>query len=249
MNESVEASAEALFAARRDSRQIETVPGAWIPQSLDAAYVVQDAVMRREGAIGGWKVLAGDDPAPICSPIPASRFYQSGVRLDRSRLLIHLTEVEVAVRLATALPVRNAPYSSDEAVAAIGSVHAALEMCASSFAPAMNAPHLLKMADLQSNAAVIVGEGVPLAADTDFAALSAELSYDGKVVERTDTGASWAQIAAAVAYIANMASARGHGLKAGDVLITGARLKHPAVASHQIVGTVAGLPEVVLDLE
>ena len=245
----ISASAEAMVAARRNSRKLETVPGEWVPESLEAAYVVQDAVIAREGAVGGWKVLASDDPAPICSPIPASRFYQSGVRLDRAKLLIHLTEVEVAVRLAAPLPVRNAAYSVAEAVAAIGSVHAALEMCASSFAGSVNAPHLLKMADLQSNAAVIVGDGVPLATDTDFASLAADLSYDGTVVEHTDSGANWAQIAAAVAYIANMASARGHGLKAGDVLITGARLKHPAVASHHIVGKVAGLPEVVLELD
>lgn len=248
MSETVQALAEALFAARRDSRRIATVPEAWIPQSLDAAYVVQDAVMVHEGAIGGWKVLAGDDPAPICSPIPAARFHDSGVTLDRAGLLIHLTEVEVAVRLSQDLPVRSAAYSDAEAAAAIGTVHAALEMCATSFAPEVGAPHLLKMADLQSNAAVIVGAGVAAPLDADFATLPARLSYDGADVEQIAEGASWAQIIAAVRYIANVASARGHGLKAGDVLITGARLKHAATAAHHIVGTVAGLPEVVLEL-
>jgi 2-keto-4-pentenoate hydratase len=248
MTETILATAQALYQARRNSQPIETVADDWVPQSLPDAYVVQDAVMALEGAAGGWKVLAGEDAAPICSPIPASRFFASGARLDRAAMMIYLAEVEVAVKLGVTMAPKEGAYTSADAEAAIASVHAALEMCATSFAPAVKAPHLLKMADLQSNAAVIVGPASPHPMTADLTSLPVSLSYDGAEVASASTGASWQQILAAVAYLANEAIGRGLTLNAGDVIITGARVKFAADSAHHVQAQVGGLPQVHFEL-
>ena len=246
--DALEAAALAMVEARRTARPIDVVPPEWVPQTLAEAYRLQDAVMRHEGVAGGWKVLADGSDAPICSPIPKSRYFEDGATLDRAGLMIFLTEVEVAVRLGQTLAPKGAPYTAAEAAAAIASVHPALEMCATSFAADLNAPHLLKMGDLQSNAAVIVGAALPGGADIDFADLAIDLRYDGSSVEQTSQGAPWEQITQALAWLANHAIGRGQTLNAGDVIITGARIKHPAAGPLAIEARVAGMTPVRLAL-
>ena len=246
--ESLEAVATALVEARRTAKPIGAIPAAWVPQTLADAYRLQDAVMRREGVAGGWKVLAGAAGEPMCSPIPKSRYHADAATLDQAGLMIFLSEVEVAVKLGQTLAPKGTDYTPQEAAAAIVSVHAALEMCASSFAPEADAPHLLKMGDLQSNAAVIVGAPLLASTELDYTSLDIDLLYDGKSVAQTAEGASWQEITQAIAWLANHAISRGLTLNAGDVIITGARLKHPATSALAVEARLAGMPAVHLML-
>lgn len=241
-------TALALVAARRDARPISAVPSEWVPQSLAEAYRLQDAVMALEGPAGGWKVLAGGAGEPMCAPIPKSRYHASGASLDGAGLMIALSEVEVAVKLGQTLAPKGSAYLPQDVAKAIDSVHPALEMCASSFDDAADAPHLLKMGDLQSNAAVIVGAPLAAPARLDFAGLAIALNYNGTVVAETTEGASWGEIVAAVTWLANHAITRGLTLNAGDVIITGARLKHAASGRLEIAATLAGMETVRLTL-
>jgi 2-keto-4-pentenoate hydratase len=248
MSDAIEAAARALSDARRTAQPITAVPAEWVPQTLAEAYTLQDAVMRLEGAAGGWKVLAGGEGEPMCAPIPASRYHADGARLDPAGLMIFLTEVEVGVKLGQTLADKGTPYTPEEAAAAIVSLHPALEMCASSFDAGVEASHLLKMGDLQSNAAVIVGAALPAPAGLDLAGLEIALAYDGEAVASTAAGASWQQIVEAIAWLANHAISRGLSLNAGDVIITGARLKHPATGAMEVEARLAGMAPVTLTL-
>lgn len=249
MSDAIAAAAQALFDARRTAKPITTVPAEWVPQTLADAYRLQDAVMRHEGVAGGWKVLAGASGEPMCAPIPRSRYHADGASLDHAGLMIFLTEVEVGVRLGKTLAAKDAPYTPADAAAAIVSVHPALEMCATSFDASLDAPHLLKMGDLQSNAAVIVGPALPVPTGLDFASLAIALRYDGAVVAETAEGASWQQIVEAIAWLANHAISRGLTLNEGDVIITGARLKLPATGAMAIEAQLAGMAPVRLVLQ
>jgi len=196
----------------------------------------------------GWKVLAGAEGEPMCAPIPASRYHADGASLDQAGLLIFLTEVEVGVKLGRTLAEKGTPYTPEEAAAAIVSLHPALEMCASSFDAGAEASHLLKMGDLQSNAAVIVGAALPAPAGLDLANLDIALAYDGAPVAGTAVGASWQQIVEAIAWLANHAISRGLSLNEGDVIITGARVKHPATGPMEVEARLAGMAPVTLTL-
>lgn len=246
--EILRAAAQALFEARRSASPVSAVPAEWVPQTLSQAYRLQDAVMGLEGAAGGWKVLAGGPGEPMCAPIPKSRYHANGATLDGAALMIALTEVEVAVKLGQTLAPKGSDYSAQDVAEAIVSVHPALEMCASSFAAAVAAPHLLKMGDLQSNAAVIVGAPLAAPAALDYASLAIALRHDGAVVAETQEGASWEQILAAVAWLANHVISRGLTLNAGDVIITGARVKHDAMSPLRIEARLAGMEPVRLTL-
>ncbi|MDP2781282.1 fumarylacetoacetate hydrolase family protein [Devosia sp.] len=248
MSDALEDAALALFEARHTSRPITAFPASWVPQTLAESYRLQDAVMRHEGAAGGWKVLAGGEGEPMCSPIPKSRYHDNAATLDQAGLMVFLSEVEVAVKLGRTLARKATPYTPEDAAAAIVSVHPALEMCASSFAEAAEAPSLLKMGDLQSNAAVIVGAPLTPPTTLDFASLPIELRYGGAAVAQTEQGASWQEIVAAIAWLANHAISRGLALNAGDVIITGARLKYPATGPLAIEAELAGMAPVQVTL-
>ena len=150
--------------------------------------------------------------------------------------------------LGQALPPKGTDYTPQDVASAIVSVHPALEMCASSFAAAAEAPHLLKMGDLQSNAAVVLGAPMPVTSSTDYAQLKIALQHDGAVVAETAEGASWEQILEALAWLANHAISRGLMLNAGDVIITGARVKHEARSPLRIEAALVGMEPVRLTL-
>ena len=70
-------------------------------------------------------------------------------------------EAEVAFRLARDLPKRDKSYARDEIVAAIASMHPVIELVDTRFADFAKIDALSKLADNQSNAALIYGPAVP----------------------------------------------------------------------------------------
>ncbi|MBJ3786125.1 hypothetical protein [Devosia sediminis] len=81
----------------------------------------------------------------------------------------------------------------------------------------------MQLADLQSNGAVVVGRDLDRGITASLATLDVTLSLDGKAVNSVDKGASWDAIVKDIAWLAGHAEARGLPLKAGQVIITGAR--------------------------
>lgn len=66
-------------------------------------------------------------------------------------------EVEIAVRLATALPPRQGGYRRDQVIAAVGSVHLGIEILDSRLEEGGKAPFLLFLADRLGNAGYVLG--------------------------------------------------------------------------------------------
>ncbi|MGV8935734.1 MAG: hydratase [Allorhizobium sp.] len=73
-------------------------------------------------------------------------------------------EVEIAVRLETALPPRQDGYSRDAVISAIGSVHLGIEILDSRLEEGGKAPFLLFLADRLGNAGYVLGPELPKAA-------------------------------------------------------------------------------------
>ena len=212
--------ASALVAAHKGGPLIDTAPEALIPVDLDAVYAMQDEIIRQIGAVGGWKVAAGQGNPPLCSPIPAKRFFAAADLISSRPHRIFLAEIEVAVRLGADI---KPGASRSEVDAAIASLHPAIELVANPFVDRDAVPRNLQLADLQSNGAVVVGTALDRAMIAGLDNLAVTLELDGKPAHQGEKGASWEESLEAIAWLAGHAAGRGMPLTAGQVIITGAR--------------------------
>ncbi|MBN9334148.1 fumarylacetoacetate hydrolase family protein [Devosia sp.] len=224
MTVSQESLAKALISAHDGGPLVGPVDAADIPADMAAVYALQDRIMAGIGPNGGWKIVAGGQGEPLCSPIPANRYFSNGATLDAKIHRHFLAEVEVAVLLGADL--FDTP-NRFEVEAAIASVNPVLEMVANPFVDRDATPRNLQLGDLQSNGAVVVGPAVSNDIRAALPTLDVSLSYDGKTVKDVGTGASWDDIIAALVWLAPHAEKRGMPLKAGHTIITGARIAEP----------------------
>src|SRR5687767_6912826 len=120
----VKRAASLLIEGRRERRQAE--PFASGPASAEDAYAVQDAVARRLGPLGGWKVGAkAPGETPMVAPLLAELVRPSPADWPSSSLYMIGIEAELAFRLGHDVAPRSGPVPRDEIWASISSVHAA----------------------------------------------------------------------------------------------------------------------------
>lgn len=233
MTETITDFAARLIAAHDGGALIDSVPAQLVPADRAAAYALQDEIVRQIGPVGGWKILAGSKGEPICSPIPANRYFADGESISSAHYRFVLAEVEVAVKLD-----KDLPADADAALveAAIASIHPVLEMVGSPFVDRNTIDDNAKLGDLQSNGAVIVGPALDLAIKADLAALKVSLRLDGVDAKSTETGADWAAVVEAVRWLSGHAAGRGLPLRAGDIIITGSRVVAPHAPARLVEG-------------
>jgi 2-keto-4-pentenoate hydratase len=223
-NASAAQAALLLSRVRRTGERLVTFPEALIPQDRAAAYAVQDELIALEGEVGGWKIASGVEPIPLVSPILAHSFFKSGGTINIADLMARQVEVEVGLKLGADLPARSGGYSREEVEAAIEGFLPAFEIIGTRFAPSYEAAALLNIGDLQVNCAVVSGALV-----TDWQALSlGDLKLTltiGDTVFEADTGATLDVIIESIVWLANEGSLRQGGLRKGQIIITGSRLK------------------------
>lgn len=235
MTEDINGLIEHLVAGHDGGPLIETVPESLVPADLDAVYSMQDKIIQKLGNIGGWKVMAGGTGEPICAPIPASRYYENGATLRAHHHKLVLTEIEVAVRLGRDL---DGNADADTVDAAIGALLPAIEMVGSPFVDRDIIPANLKLADLQSNGAVVVGPDFSDEIKGELSSLAITLELDGVETANARSGASYEAIVEAIRWLASHAASRGMPLRSGQVIITGSRILHAQGSSRQISGNV-----------
>ncbi len=216
-------AADLLMRSRIDGHPLAALPDPLAPDTLAQAYAVQDATLERLGPSGGWKVAAKPDSEPRCAVIPACNFYQSGALIPVPDAGFDV-EVEVAFVFARDLVGRDTPYAADEVAEAIGSLHLAIELISSRFVDRKKLSPFSPIADLQSNAGVILGPEMADWRDLPLEALQLTLDLDRERIGLPVKNASFAATLPVLVWLANHAVARGHGLKRGDAVITGARI-------------------------
>lgn len=231
MTSALNALARSLAGAHDGGAPVGPVSADLVPADLAGVYALQDRIIEQLGPVGGWKVMAGGEGEPLCSPIPLNRYFPEGAELDANRHRLIITEVEVAVQLAADL----SPGGSVED--AIASLHPVLEFIGNPFVDRDATERNLQLGDLQSNGAVVVGPALDRGVIDALGALPVGLDYDDQTVKSGEGGASWTEIVAALEWLAPHAAARGLPLRAGHIIITGARILAPVTGARTIVGT------------
>jgi 2-keto-4-pentenoate hydratase len=210
------------LAARRNSGQ----PGPRLPESLrplelEDAWQVQLAVTRGLGqAVGGWKASPPSPGKLVAAPIyqpTLSRAATCAVPFPAGASAV-VVEPELAFVLANDLPPRAQPYTEVEVDAAIGAVHAALEICASRYTEHSSLPFPELLADGIVNNGLWLG---PELGGPDVSAFELTWQVAGETAQTAEATHPNGDPRTPLYWLANFLRERGVGLLAGQAVITG----------------------------
>jgi 2-keto-4-pentenoate hydratase len=217
-----EAAADWLLPAWQDRTAPRPgLPPALRPEDAAQAYAIQQAVMRRLGAIGGWKVgAAGPDAPCTCAPMPQAGHHLSPVRLPAAAWPARGVEAEIAFRMAHSLTPREAPYSRAEVLAAIDTCHPLIEVVQSRFASPASEDPLSMLADFAAHGCFVLGPSVPGWRARDFAAQPVELAFGARTVA-SRTGHPGGDMIRMLQYLADEGARWAGGVMAGQIVTTG----------------------------
>lgn len=232
MSDKVERLARVLAEAWTAGRTVPLPSLEEAPASRAEAYRVQDRMAEIIGGrVVGWKVGAtvkavqafeGHD-GPLPGRIFADRLFESPAEIP-ARLVTGLKiEAEFAFRLTRDLGPGEAPFTAEKIAGSIV-FHPALELAGSRYAPGTGnraARTFDGIADNGSSGAVVIGPAVQDWRGLDFDAMPIEATIDDSPPIQAYSGPYRRNPAVVTAETLNDLAARGIGLKAGDVILTG----------------------------
>jgi 2-keto-4-pentenoate hydratase len=130
-------AAAILWQNWQQRTRIDQLPPECRPADRAAGYSAQREIVSHSGQpVVGWKIAAtsaagqkhiGVD-GPLAGPLLANRVLENGATIPLDGNIMLVAEAEFAFKLGTALPKRANPYTHDEVLAAVDSLHPAIEV-------------------------------------------------------------------------------------------------------------------------
>ena len=255
------AAAKRLFDEHRAGARFTGLPADLRPRDIEEAHAIQDRLQALNeahglGPLAGWKValttpvmqrLAGIDH-PCAGGIHEAYVYRSPVeRKARGYVRIGI-EAEIAVRISADLA--GGGHTRDSVAAAVGGIAPSIEIVDDRGCDYDALDGLALVADNSFNFGVVLGPETEDWRGLDLPALGGRLVINGEVVgEGTGGAVMGGHPFEALAWLANALSARGRGLRAGDIVMTGSIVatKWPS-AGDEIAVAIDSLGEARLHL-
>jgi len=224
-----------LANARQTGNRLDALPCNEASLSLEQGFEIQQHVGVLAGKkVGGWKCALPKPGKWIVAPI----YTDSIVSCDRYPLGFATSTVriepELACVLGASLPARAAPYTADDIARAISQVHLALEVIDCRYTDPQKVPFEHLLADGLFNHGLVLGpRAISLSSNNLPTHLDVTLSHPGvEPVSIAGTHPDQDPVSPIV-WLANFLSARGIGLEAGQVVITGSYAGLLEVPTHQ----------------
>ena len=229
-----------LYRHWSEGTQLETLPPDLRPKDRAEAYQVQACI---EGytsqSLYGWKIAAtsingqrhiGVD-GPLAGRILAERVIPNDGVFVLGRNLMRVAELEFAFRMGQDLAPRETPYSQDEVLASVASLHPAIELPDSRFAHFETAGLAQLVADNACAHRFVLGPPAPQDwRALDLAAHPGQAFRNGELAE-TGIGANvLGDPRIALTWLVNELSRFGYALKKDQVVITGTCVKPMPIA-------------------
>ncbi len=251
------AAARHLIDEHARGARFANLPDTITPRTLEEAYAAQaaleDLLAPSLGRPGGAKIavttkvmqaLMGIDQ-PCCGMIFSRRILTSPAKLAFADFISLKLECEIALRLARDLEAGTG-HTRDSVAIAVDHAMPAFELVEDRNAEYRKVDVKSLVADNCWNAGVVTGAGIALAAGRSLTGLQGTLDIDG---ERHASGLSEDPLEV-LAWTANLLGARGRGLKAGQIVMTGSLIAtFAAVPGKTFRFAVEGLGEAVLEVE
>ena len=211
--------ADQLAAAGRDGVFLEA-SGLAVPDSIDEAIAVQMLLLDQARPLEiTWKIAmtqSGDGVRAPMFPLIDQAVstmdwpYHSGQRL----------EVEIGLRLATALPVRpDAGYTRADIAAAVGAVFLGIEVLEKRMSGTPD--YLLRYADRLDNGGYIIGPQLPSALLDTVGGMPLQVSAAGQIIFDAPAGHPKGDVLSWVLAFANNPHRPADSLQAGEFVTTG----------------------------
>ena len=249
------AACDLLYRHWSEGTQLETLPPDLKPKDRAEAYKVQACIEAYTSQpLYGWKIAAtsingqhhiGVD-GPLAGRILAERVIPDGGTFVLGSNLMRVAELEFAFRMGQDLAPREASYSQDEVVAAVASLHPAIELPDSRFAHFETAGLAQLVADNACAHKFVLGP----ATDQDWRALDlaahpGQAFRNGELAEQGVGANVLGDPRIALTWLANELSRHGMTLEAGQVVTTGTCVKPVAIsADERIEGDLGSLGKV-----
>jgi 2-keto-4-pentenoate hydratase len=228
-------TAEKLLDAHKARERFGTLDPPLAPATIADAYDIQDkyvALLRSEhGDAVGYKVgltsatmqaFCGIDH-PIAGVVLASRVFESGASVRRSRFGRLGLEFEIAVRIKSDVPVTGGPWTTGMIARHIDGVCAAIELVDDRGADYASLDVLSLVADNSWNAGIVLSEFTT--AWPDLESVPGRATKDGIAIGVGHGRDILGHPFNSVAWLATQLASRGVALKAGQVVMTGSVMK------------------------
>jgi 2-keto-4-pentenoate hydratase len=157
-----------------------------VPADPDAAYAVQAALAETLGwfqqtPAPHWKSGGASRDAVLThAPLPTAGVWRSPADARAWPFTLRYVEAEIALRLGTPVDAaRAATLDATSAAACVDAMTVSIEIVDSRWQQALGAPALLRLADLQSHGALVLGAWVPYVA-RDWAAQACRVQIGGQ---------------------------------------------------------------------
>jgi 2-keto-4-pentenoate hydratase len=235
-----EQAAALLLGHWNEGTRLDALPEAIRPTTREEGYAVQAAIADHSPtSLFGWKIAATSEAGqrhinvdgPMAGRLLAERVIADGATVPLASNLMRVAEAEFAFRFGADLPARATPYAVDEVLAAVATLHPAIEVPDSRYHDftAIGAPQLIA----DNACAHLFLPGPPVAADwraVDLAAYPVSAVVNGET-EHHGVGANvLGDPRVALAWLVNELSGLGITVEAGQMVTTGTCVVPIAVA-------------------
>ena len=227
-----ESIAATLVAARLSAQALAAFPGA-LPADLEAAYVCQDAAIRRwPQPVAGWKVGyiaperrdSGGDPR-LVGPIFADRVQLfQGEELEFAVIAggFAAVEAEYVFRLGVDVAPQRREWTPEQAAATVAALHVGVELAGSPLARINEIGPLAVVADCGNNAGLLLGPAIANWHEVAMDGLACSTWIDGRLQGRGGAASLAGGPLAALAFALSRNGRCGRFLAAGTLITTGA---------------------------
>lgn len=257
--ESAHAAAELLTRHWTAGTRLREIPEAIRPRTRDEGYAIQAQWMRRTAKpLFGWKIAATSTAGqrhinvdgPIAGRLLAETVLADGATLPLGTNLMRVVEVELAFRFGSTLPPRPTPYSVDEVMAAVATLHPALEIPDSRYEDfcVVGAPQLI--ADNACAHRFILGAATTRSwRNLDLAAVPVTGNVTGKSTHEGSSANALGDPRIALTWLVNELRGLGLPMQAGEAVTTGTCLTPiPVVPGDEVRARCGDLGELSVRL-
>lgn len=225
------AASDVLWTHWQRGDRLGALPDGMRPLTLEDGYAIQGCLERRSTApLAGWKIAATSKAGqahiavdgPLAGRLLAERVFESGSRLRFGCNHMRVAEAEFAFRMAVDVSPRRTPYTVDDVLARVATLHPAIEVPDSRYIDFTIVGAAQLIADNACAHEFVLGPSASGAwRSIDLAGHRVTGAVAGKV-ERDGLGANvLGDPREALAWLVNELSQLGLTLRAGQVVTTG----------------------------
>ncbi len=226
--------AASLLIAAREQNQLIELPDSVKPQTLEDGYKIQDEIIQKiDTQQKGWKVAITSDELmkmagvtePVSGPLFEQWIYPNSHTVNNGAPTLYGFEFEFAFKMAKDLPPKEQPYSRKEVLAAVGSLHLALEPVGTRYTVGPVKSGVPQFAaDHGGNYGFVYGPAIPNWQNVDLSQVMITGYFNDKKIGQEPGSNVMGDPINSLTWLANHLPKRGYSLKAGEWVVTGAAL-------------------------